>query len=81
LPAENRIPYTAITSYGGYVSSSYGDVVLLGLDHAVVPGDHDKRNTGSVEPVECFEHGCICPGPGFDNIEEVACMDEDIGFL
>jgi len=23
----------------------------------------------------------ICPGPGFDGIEEVACVDEDVGFF
>jgi len=23
----------------------------------------------------------VGPGPGFDDIEEVACMDEDVGFL
>ena len=34
-----------------------------------------------MEPVECFEYGRIGPGLGFDDIEEVACMDEDIGFL
>ena len=51
------------------------------LDHAVVPGDHDERNPGGMESVECFEHGGISPGLGLDDIEEVACVDEDVGFL
>jgi len=47
----------------------------------VVPGKHDERDAGLVEPVECFEYGYVSPGSGFDDIEEVACMDKDIGFL
>jgi hypothetical protein len=38
-------------------------------------------DTGSMEAVECFEHGCIGPGLGLDGIEEVAGMDEHVGFL
>ena len=34
-----------------------------------------------VEPVEWFRYGGICPGLGFDGIEEVACVDEDVWFL
>ena len=30
-----------------------------GLDHAVVPGDHDERDPCGVEPFERFEHGCV----------------------
>ena len=33
------------------------------------------------ETVEGFEHRDIRPGLGLDGIEEVACMDEHIGFL
>jgi len=51
------------------------------LDHAVVPRNHDKRYPGSMEPIERFEHGCIGPGLGLDGIEEVARMDEHVGFL
>jgi hypothetical protein len=28
-----------------------------------------------------FGHGRIGPGPGFDGIEEVTCVDQGIGFL
>jgi len=31
--------------------------------------------------VECFEHGGIRPGLGLDDIEEVTCVDEHVGFL
>ena len=34
-----------------------------------------------MKAVEYFEHGGIGPGLGLDGIEEVACMDEDVGFL
>ena len=34
-----------------------------------------------MEPVERFEHRGIGPGLGLDDIEEVACMDEDVRFL
>ena len=34
-----------------------------------------------MEPIERFEHGRICTGLGLDSIEEVARMDEHIGFL
>jgi len=34
-----------------------------------------------MEAVECFEDCCICPGHGLDDIEEIACVDEDVGFL
>jgi len=79
LPAENRIPYTAIISHGGYVSSSYGDVVLPGPDHAVVHGNYDERDPRSVELVECFSYGYVGPGPG--DIQEVVCVDDDLGFF
>jgi hypothetical protein len=39
------------------------------------------EDSGSGELVDCFEHGRIGPGLGLDGIEEVACMDEDVGFL
>jgi len=31
--------------------------------------------------VERFEHGRISPGLWLDGVEEVACVDEDVGFL
>jgi len=34
-----------------------------------------------MEPVEGFEHGGIGPGLGLDGIEEVAGVDDDVGFL
>ena len=40
-----------------------------------------KGIPGSMEAVERFENGCIGPGLGFDDIKEVACVDEDVGFL
>ena len=33
-----------------------------------------------MEAVKCFGHGGICPGHGLDDIEEIACVDEDVGF-
>jgi hypothetical protein len=38
------------------------------------------EDSGSGEPVERFEYRCIGPGPGLDDIEEVAGVDEHIGF-
>ena len=35
----------------------------------------------SLEAVECFGHGGIGPGHGLDDIEEIACVNEDVGFL
>jgi len=52
-----------------------------GLDHAVVPGDHHERDLRRVQPFERFEHGGIGPGLGLHGIEEVACVDEDVGVL
>ena len=51
------------------------------LDHAVVSGNHDERDAGSLDAVERFEYGSIRPGLGLDGIEEVTRMDEHIGFL
>jgi len=34
-----------------------------------------------MEAVERLEHRRIRPGLGLDSIEEVVCMDEDLGFL
>jgi hypothetical protein len=34
-----------------------------------------------MEPVECFEHDGIGPGLGLDDIEEVVCVDEHLGFF
>ena len=34
-----------------------------------------------VEAVKCFEHSSIGPGLGLDGIEEVTCLDKDVGFL
>jgi hypothetical protein len=34
-----------------------------------------------MEAAECFEHGCLGPGPGLDGIEEVNCVDEEVGFF
>jgi len=51
------------------------------LDHAVVPGNHDERDAGSQEPIERFEYRGIGPGFRFDDIKEVACVDEHVGFL
>ena len=51
------------------------------MSHAVVPGDHDERDTSGVETVECFERRGISPSLGLDDIEEVACVDEHVGFL
>ena len=36
---------------------------------------------GGVKPVERLKHCGISPGLGFDGIEEVARMDEHVGFL
>jgi len=43
--------------------------------------DAHERDASRVEAVECFEHGCVCPGPGLDDIEEVARVDEHVGFF
>jgi len=51
------------------------------LDHAVVSGDHNEWYPGSMKPVERFELCRVGPGLGFNNIEEVACMDEHVGFF
>ena len=34
-----------------------------------------------MEAVECFGHGGIGPGHGLNDIEEIACVNEDVGFL
>jgi hypothetical protein len=34
-----------------------------------------------MEPVERFGYGCTGPCPVFDDIEEIPCMNEHIGFL
>jgi hypothetical protein len=39
------------------------------------------EDSGSGELVDCFEHGRIRPGLGFNDIEEVARMDESVEFL
>jgi len=41
----------------------------------------DERYSGGVDAVERFEYGGIGPGPGLDDIEEAACVDERVGFL
>jgi len=39
------------------------------------------RVTSWSEPVERFENGCIGAGLGLDDIEEVACVEEDVRFF
>lgn len=39
------------------------------------------EDSGCVEAVECFEYCCVSMGLEFDDIEEVAGMDENTGFL
>lgn len=51
-----------------------------GLGHAVVAGYDDERDSCLAETFECFQDGCVGFGFWFDGIEEVAGVDEGVGF-
>jgi len=52
-----------------------------GLDHAMVPGNHNERDAGRVELFERFEHCRVGFCLRLHRIEEISGVDEDVGFL
>jgi len=66
---------------GVVVEDRVGRGRVPGLDHAVVPGDHHNQDASLMEPFERFEHCCIRLRLRLHRVEEIACMDKDVGFL